>query len=70
MLAAIRCHVEMFDLTTPLMKIGHAWISRCRPDMADGMLLTELRRALVVFTHQANKVTVPFFQSLVAEIEA
>jgi predicted ATPase len=31
---------------------------------------TELRRALVAFTDQGNKLSVPFFQGLLAEIEA
>jgi class 3 adenylate cyclase/predicted ATPase len=31
---------------------------------------TELRQALAAYTHQGNKVSVPFFQGLLAEIEA
>ena len=43
---------------------AHAWL----PDTQTGA--TELRLALAAYTDQGNKLFVPFFQGLVAEIEA
>jgi predicted ATPase len=45
-----------------------AWVSARLAGGETGA--TELRQALAAFTDQGNKVTVPFFQGLLAEIEA
>jgi predicted negative regulator of RcsB-dependent stress response len=45
-----------------------AWASARLDDHETGA--TELRQALAVFTDQENKLFVPFYQGLLAEIEA
>jgi predicted ATPase len=51
-----------------LRAVQSAWASARLDDRESGA--TELRKALAAFTGQGNKLSVPFYQGLLAEIEA